>query len=163
MILLALCALCALPMLSEETRKDNYLEAGNLPYWDQRFGDYCLPRASLRALDVTGPIASDGVLVTDFRKFGTQIDAQVSAQQDGTIVLPLYAFDGYRAELDGTPLSVEHSEHDHIQLSVQQGMQGCLTVRFEGKGYWRLFDAVSLITAVGLACMSLPWKKKRNA
>lgn len=162
-ILLALCALCVLPMLSEETRKDNYLEAGNLPYWDQRFGDYCLPRASLRALDVTGPIASDGVLVTDFRKFGTQIDAQVSAQQGGTIVLPLYAFDGYRAELDGTPLSVEHSEHDHIQLSVQQGMQGSLTVRFEGKGYWRLFDAASLITAVGLVCMSLPRKKKRNA
>ena len=160
---LALCAVCVLPMLSEETRKENYLEAGELPYWDQRFGDYCLPGAMLRALDVTEPIASEGILVTDFRKFGTQIDAQVSAQQEGTIVLPLYAFDGYRVELDGAPLTVEHNEHDHMQLSVQAGMQGRLTVRFVGKGYWRLFDAVSLITAAALVCLSLPRKKKRNA
>ncbi|MGN0773610.1 MAG: hypothetical protein ACI4MP_07450 [Candidatus Ventricola sp.] len=160
---LALCAACVLPMLSDETRKDNYLEAGALPYWDQRFGDYCLPRASLRALDVTDPIASDGVRVTDFRKFGTQIDAQVSAQKDGTIVLPLYAFDGYTAELDSMPLSMEHSEHDHMQLAVRAGMQGSLTVRFEGAGYWRFFDAVSLITAAVLVCMSLPWKKHGKA
>ena len=49
------------------------------------------------------------------------------------------------------------------QLSVQAGMQGRLTVRFVGKGYWRLFDAVSLITAAALVCLSLPRKKKRNA
>ena len=160
---LALCAACVLPMLSDETRKDNVLEAGDLPYWDQRFGDYCLPEASLRALDVTGPIASDGVEVTDFRKFGTQIDVQVSAQQDGTIVLPLYAFDGYCAQLDGMPLSIAYGEHHHMQLAVQAGMQGSLTVRFVGKAYWRFFDAVSLITAAVLVWMSVTGKKRINA
>lgn len=160
LVLLALCAVCVLPMLSQETRKENFLEAGDLPYWDVRFGDYTLPGATLRALDETGPIASEGVSVEAFRKFGTQIDAQVSAQQDGFIVLPLYAFEGYEAALDGVPLAIGHNEHSHMQLAVQAGMQGKLTVRFAGKRVWRLFDAVSLLTAVAFIGMAVKDRRR---
>jgi len=63
---LCLCAVCILPLVSEETRKENYLPKGELPYWDVRFGDYALPGADLRALNERNPVAAPGIEVSSF-------------------------------------------------------------------------------------------------
>ena len=153
--LVALCALWVLPMLSNEIYKESYLKAGSLPYYDQRFGDYCLPGANLRALDVKEPIVSDGIEISEYKKYGTQITAQVSAQQDGTVVLPLYAFDGYQAKLGDVSLDIGQNKHAHMMLQLKENMQGTLSIRFAGKDYWRIFDWISLLTAMFLMSTSL--------
>lgn len=161
--LLALCAVCVMPMLSQEARDEHHVKAGALPYWDVRFGDYALPGAKLRALDEKEPIASPGVEVTQFDKHGTSITAHVSAKQDGTIVLPLYGFDGYEVTLGDQALMVQRSETEHMQLSVEAGMEGELSVRFVGKAYWRVFDLVSLAALLGMIGLSAADLKRKKA
>lgn len=161
--LLALCAVCAMPLLSDETRENGYIPADTLPHWDQRFADYALIHANLRALDVREPLTSEGVLVEDFVKFGSSITAHVSAQQDGTVVMPLYAFDGYVAELDGEAIAIERNETDHMLIPLAQGMQGELSIRFEGKGYWKVFDCISLAALLGMIGLSAADLKRKKA
>ena len=160
---LALCAVCAMPLLSDETRKAQFIYDGALPHWDLRFGDYALPNANLRALDSRDPVPSSGITVEDFDKFGTRITANVSAQQDGTIVMPLYAFDGYAASLDGQPIPIERNETDHMLISIKAGAQGQLEICFEGKAYWKVFDGVSLAALLAMIVLSVRDRKRAGA
>lgn len=160
---LALCAVCAMPLLSDETRKAQFIYDGALPHWDLRFGDYALPNANLRALDSRDPVPSSGITVEDFDKFGTRITANVSAQQDGTIVMPLYAFDGYAASLDGQPIPIERNETDHMLISIKAGAQGQLEICFEGKAYWKVFDGVSLAALLAMVVLSVRDRKRAGA
>ena len=158
--LLALCAVCALPVLSDETRKEEFIYDGALPHWDLRFADYALSNANLRALDVKDPIVSPGIDLQDFDKFGTQITAHVSARQDGTIVMPLYAFDGYAAQIAGRDIKIERNETDHMLLRLESGAEGALRIWFEGKAYWKVFDCVSVAAWLGMICLSLRDRKR---
>ncbi|MBE5799864.1 MAG: hypothetical protein E7321_07945 [Clostridiales bacterium] len=161
--LVALCAVCVMPLLSQETREYGFVEKGSLPYWDVRYGDYALPRANLRALDEKEPIVSEGIVVDEFDQHSTTITARVSAQQDGTVIMPLYAFDGYVALLDGAPLAIERSETEHMQLALNAGMEGELRIWFEGKAYWKVFDGVSLATLLGMLWLSVSKRKRAKA
>jgi len=76
-------------------------------------------------------------------------------------VFPLYAFDGYSAEIDGQPLEIGASEKNHIQIHFEEGMQGHLEIRFVGKDYWRIGDYVSLAALV-LLVVSI-WKPKKRS
>ncbi len=149
--LLALCAACALPLLSGEARQGGGIRENHLPYWDQRFGDYSLPGSVLNILGETDPIGSPGVAVTRYRKTGTSIDAWVTAEEGGTLDLPLYAFDGYEALLDGEAVEIGHNDTQHMRIALQAGTDARLTVRYVGKAWWRILDALSLLTAFGLA------------
>jgi len=157
---LALCAACAMPMLSDETRKAEITYDGALPHWDLRFADYALKNANLRSLDSREPVVSPGIILKDFDKFGTEITAYISAQEDGTIMMPLYAFDGYTAQLDGQPVAIERGEAEHMLLRMNAGMEGELKITFEGKTYWKVFDCISLATLLGLVLLSLRDKKR---
>jgi len=159
---LALCAVCAMPMLSHETRKEAFIYDGALPHWDLRFADYALKDANLRSLDSRDPVVSEGIVLKDYDKFGTEITAYVSAQQDGTIMMPLYAFDGYTAELDGQPVAIERGEAEHMRLQIKAGTEGELRIRFEGKAYWKVFDSVSLAALIGLILLSIRDKKRAS-
>ena len=160
---LALCAVCVMPVLSDETRKAEFTYDGALPHWDLRFADYALINANLRSLDSREPVVSPGIMLKDFDKFGTQITAYISAQEDGTIMMPLYAFDGYTAQLGGQPLTIERGEAEHMLLRIKAGMEGELRVGFEGKAYWKVFDFVSLATVLGLIVLSIRDKKRAKA
>lgn len=160
---LALCAVCIVPMLSYETRKGGYIPGGSLPYWDVRYGDYALPKSSLQALDVQEPIASQGIVVMAYDKHGTSIMAEVFAQQDGTVVMPLYAFEGYRATLGNEDIEIARSETEHMLLTFDAGDEGKLKIWFEGKEYWRVFDCISLISLLGLIVLSCADLKRKKA
>ena len=157
---LALCAVCAMPMLSDETRKAEFTYDGALPHWDLRFADYALKNANLRSLDSREPVVSPGIILKDFDKFGTKITAHISAKEDGTIMMPLYAFDGYTAELDGQPVDIERGEAEHMLLRINAGVEGDLKIVFKGKAYWKVFDCISLAALIGLVLLSLRDRKR---
>ena len=70
-------------------------------------------------------------------------------------MIPLYAFDGYAAELAGERIEIGQNATDHMLLSVKAGMEGDLRIWFEGKAYWKVFDGISLATLLGLIYLSL--------
>ena len=161
---LTLCAALALPLLSAETRKDNYIEAGHVPDWTYLYEDYTLGGTCLRGtLDRTVHTQGD-VSVTDYDKVGTSITAGLEAGQGGTVSFPLFAFDGYEAELGGERVEIARGENNRITIDVPAGASGTLTIRFVGKPLWRVSEAVSLLTALAMAAHALyDHRRKRMA
>ena len=96
--------------------------------------------------------ASEGVLVTNETKRGSTVTADVDAKQDGTLLLPLFGYDGYRAQVDGQNVEValNQAQNNRLEIHLSAGTRGTLRVRFAGKTWWRLTDAVSLLTLIGL-------------
>ena len=96
--------------------------------------------------------ASEGVSVTNETKRGSTVTADVDAKQDGTLLLPLFGYDGYRAQVDGQNVEValNQAQNNRLEIHLSAGTRGTLRVRFDGKTWWRLTDAVSLLTLIGL-------------
>ena len=96
--------------------------------------------------------ASEGVSVTNETKRGSTVTADVDAKQDGTLLLPLFGYDGYRAQVDGQNVEValNQAQNNRLEIHLSAGTRGTLRVRFAGKTWWRLTDAVSLLTLIGL-------------
>jgi len=156
---LCMCAMYIFPMVSQEVRKENYLPGKRLPFIGLYFEDYKLPNANLLLVRNTDLVISDGIEIADYRKTGTKIDAHISCEQDGSVIFPLYAFDGYDVRIDGHPLEVEANEYDHMLIRFEKGMQGELQIRFAGKAYWRIGDGISL--AALLILLGSMKKRKR--
>lgn len=98
------------------------------------------------------------VELTQYSKEGTRIRAQVSAQTDAQVCMPLFAFDGYAAELDGERVQWTRGRNNRLTVQIPAGAQGELRVWYEGILLWRIADVLSLagLIALGAYC----WKKR---
>lgn len=150
-VLLALAVLAAQPQL------ELYLESGGMPC-----GVGVTPHITdceyliadsypLRTGWQNEPI-SEGVNMTNYVKRGSTVTADVQAEQDGTLLLPLFGYDGYRAQVDGQEVEVvlNREQNNRLEIRLPAGTNGSLRVWFAGKAWWRLTDAVSLLTLIGL-------------
>ena len=97
--------------------------------------------------DRTAQLFGD-VQLTSYKKDGTQIVAEIASEKGGSIEFPLFAFDGYAAELDGQRLDIARGDNNRIHMDIPAGTNGTLRIWFEGKMLWRAADALSLLSAV---------------
>ena len=79
----------------------------------------------------------------------------MAADTDAKISLPLFGYDGYRAQLDGEKLDWTLGDNNRLTVEIPAGVQGELRVWFAGKGVWRAAECVSMIGALALALMAL--------
>ena len=134
-------------------------------YWQSNFDrlmgyrEYMLPGSSVKKTEDWAVHAADGVMISDYGKDGTRVHAQVDAPEGGALSLPLFGFDGYRAELDGEALSWSRGDNNRLTLMLPAGARGELRVWFAGKALWRAADAVSLAT---LCAMLAVWVRRRR-
>lgn len=152
--MLAVAALCALPTLTDETRNPEYIAFGETVSPNLQYTEYTIPGTQTaptmeRSLQVDGDAA-----VTAYRKESTTIAAQVDARTDATISLPLFGYDGYRATVDGQTMETGLGENNRLTVHLPAGTRGELRVWFAGKAGWRLADAVSLGTLLGLLALA---------
>ena len=99
------------------------------------------------ARDTTGdqqPRVPEGMELSAFQKRGTRMEMRVSARQGGVLSLPVFAFDGYEARLDGETLETGRGADSRLTVTLPAGAEGRLSVRYRGKGWWRIFDGASL-------------------
>ena len=152
---LALCAVCVHPLLS-----DHALSTRILPYGREDFSsinlDYRLPNMDESTLEDTQIAVSDSVEITDFQKDGTHIVANIATEQAASLTVPLFAFDGYEAKLDGQALDWTQDDRARLTVRLPENARGRLEIRYVGKAIWRAADAVSAATLIGL----LFWMKK---
>ncbi|MBQ7887218.1 MAG: hypothetical protein IJ313_10040 [Clostridia bacterium] len=152
MAVAALCvaALCALPTLTDEARNPDYIAFGETVSPNLQYTEYTIPYTRT-APTICQELLIDGdVTVTQYKKESTTVAMQVQAQGDGAVVLPLFGYDGYRAELGGEQIAWMLGENNRLTVLLEAGMQGELRVWFAGKPLWRAAEAVSLLTALGL-------------
>ena len=95
-----------------------------------------------------------------YAKQGTQIEMQVEAQTDGVISVPLFGYDGYRAQADGQNLETGLDENKRLTVVVPAGTKGEVKLWYAGKRWWRISDAVSLLTALALIAARIQHRRK---
>ncbi len=158
---LAVAAICALPTLTDETRNADYIAYGETVSPHLLYMEYTLPGTKTAPTLDTRVLADGDVTLTEYEKTGTCVTAQVSAQSDAALSLPLFGFDGYRAELDGQEILWTLGENNRLTVSLPAGAAGKLRVWFAGKAIWRAAELVSLAAAAGLAALCL--RRRRAA
>ena len=67
-----------------------------------------------------------------------------------------FDYDGFRATVNGREIAVERGSNNRVSVVLPAGTSGALKIWFAGKGWWRVGDAVSAATLIGL----LFWMKK---
>ena len=127
------------------------------------YGGYQLPGASLSDTLDYAVYLSDGVTMEAYEKDGTSITANVKADTDGEIALPLYAFDGYRVTVDGREMDYFAGEKQRMTVQIPAGTQGALSVRFAGKTLWKIADGISLVSMLGLAVFLVKRRKAASS
>ncbi len=159
--LLALCALSVMPMLSRETRNDRYIAFGEGISPDLAYTEYTLPGTSPQETRDAELMLEGEAEVSDAVKRGSRLTAHVQTEKDAVLVLPLYGYDGYRAELKESrqPLTVSCGEDRRLRVALPAGTNGTLRVWYAGEPLWRVGDAVSLVTLVCLVLRALRKKK----
>lgn len=120
--------------------------------------DYLLTDTSVDDL-LPEPIIGKYLNVRSYEKFGTTVTCDLDAQSDALLTLPLFAFDGYSAALDGHKMPVWLGDNNRLTLFIKAGTHGTLTVCFAGKPVWRLMDMVSILCL--LAMLICIHRKKR--
>lgn len=147
-----------------------YFEADVVNYAGDGKGDgMYLPVGSDEDFFVEGisdPYAVSGSEVSVTYRKGQTIILEISDQADDignaeamdAIILPYVYYDGYVAKDNVTGKKYEtYCTADYaVGIRIPSGYNGSITVRYQGKGYWRIAEAVSLITFVYLL-----WKVRR--
>ena len=98
--------------------------------------------------------------LTAYAKRGTKIEMQVEAQTDGVISVPLFGYDGYRAQADGQELETGLDENKRLTVVVPAGTKGEVKLWYAGKRWWRISDAVSLLAALALIAARIQHRRK---
>ena len=160
--ILCVAAICALPTLTDETRNPAYIAYGETVSPHLQYTEYTLPGTKTALTLERGVLIEGDASVTDYRKDGTTITAQVNAQTDARLALPLFGFDGYRAELSGEEIDWTLGENNRLSVPLPAGTQGELRVWFAGKTIWRAAEAVSLLAALGLLVICAGKRRNRR-
>lgn len=148
--MLALCAVCALPTLTDEARNPDYIAFGETVSPDLQYVEYTIPETETKPTRNRSLLIDGDVTVTQYEKEGASAVMQIDAQTDGAVSLPMFGYDGYRAALDGEELAWELGKNNRLTVPLQAGTQGTLRVWFAGKTVWRVADGLSLLTVLAL-------------
>ena len=146
--ILAVAALCALPTLTDETRNAEYIAFGETVSPHLSYTEYTIPGTKTRPTVDRSLLIDGDMAVTAYEQKGTTITAQVDAKSDASLTLPLFGYDGYRAEVDGEVMKTELGDNNRLTVCLPAGTQGELRVWFEGKLVWRIAEGISLLTAL---------------
>ena len=159
---LGLAAVVIWPVLDDYMSRADILEFGTSASPYVMYQEYQIEGTDLGATWNREPLVSGDVQLMQYEKDGTTIRAEVTAEEGGAVELPLFAFDGYRAELDGREAAITRGSNNRIHIDVPSGTHGTLSVRFIGKALWRIADAVSLLTAAGLCAYMIRRRRSRH-
>jgi len=159
-LVLALCAMAALPTITSETRNNHHIPFGETVSPDLAYVEYTIPGTKTQPTkDRSVRIEGDAVL-SDYEKESTTITARVQAKTEATIALPLFGYDGYTATLDGEAVYWYRGENNRLTVSVPAGTDAQLCVRYTGNRLFRLADGVSLAAAVCFAVHAMRCRRR---
>lgn len=149
-LMLALCAVCALPTLTDEARNPDYIAFGETVSPDLAYVEYTIPGTQTKPTRERSILTAGDVQVTQYQRDGARITAQVLAQDGGEVSFPVFGYDGYRAALNDEEITWTLGENNRLTVPLEAGMQGTLRIDFAGKTAWRIADGVSLLTVLAL-------------
>lgn len=104
---------------------------------------------------------SDGVKVDSYYKSGTNIEAEISGAKNGSYIeVPLLYYPGYSAkDNNGNKLETEDGTNHVLRINLQNGTD---TVKIKYSGLWsfKLADAVTILTLLGMSALWFYYKRR---
>lgn len=168
------CAVCTLSLISGVFFMEEVLDNGKILRMNDSRGIYTMGAVSGGEYAFVGskwateetvhePELSGGVQITDYRKLGTTASFTVTeAVEDGSVLLPMIAFPGYRVtSKDGilTQSSLSEGDSARVQITIPKGFSGEVKVFYREAWYWRIAEVISLLTLIGIIAF---WNKGRK-
>lgn len=147
---LVVAVIAGLPSYTDQTLNFDYVEFGQGGYANSGYKEYNLPGTDVTETTDRSVHTQGDVTITGYEKESARITAQIDARTDAQIVLPLFGFRGYRAQVNGEDVAWTRGENNRLSVAVPAGTQGTLEVFFAGEPIWRAADAVSLLTLLAL-------------
>lgn len=147
--------LLATPVYMGQTDGITHIGGNYNEYLPEGVNDETLAAAS-NALEPQSELEVSGLT-----KNGCRIEFDYTAQQDTVVYLPLTAYPGYSARLNGQPLALTAAPDGRLAVTLPAG-SGYLTVEFAGYWYWNAALAVSALTALGWGAKAVYERRKRG-
>ena len=157
-LMLTVGAVAVLPTLTEEARKADIIDYGEIATPDLWVTDY-LPEGTDMAKTADTAPHTDGVIIDEYAKDGTRIDAHAVSESGGSVSFPLFGFTGYEVTLGGEAIPWHRGDNNRITVDLPAGMDADIAVRYVVSPIWHAADVVSIMTAALL----LITKKRRAA
>lgn len=150
-LVLAVCVMTSYTQIAQYTVVEN----APLRYWLSNsqmitaYAEYTLPGSDLaRTVAEHKVLVSGDAAYADYEKRGTRATLKAQAQNGGAISLPVFGFDGYRAELGGEEIGWTLGDNNRLTVQIPAGTDAQLRVWYAGKVLFRIADAVSLAAAL---------------
>ena len=91
---------------------------------------------------------SEGVIISDMQRRGSGFFLQVenTTEETGAIQFPVWNYYGYTAKGDHVRFDLSDSGSGKIVALIPASYTGSLTLSFREPWYWRLAEAVSVVT-----------------
>ena len=156
----AFCLSCVMPMLTAETRKGKYVYYGRVSEQGMIFLDYSLKETDSRVTGNREVLTEHGAKAENLVRAGTRIQMEIEAEAADTLTMPLFAFTGWQAELNGSRLETGRDALNRLTVAIPAGARGTLRLFFSQKRIWRAADLLSAVTL--LALLALRWKESRR-
>lgn len=142
-------------MDSEDQETDYYL------YNEESMGfgyisgaEYLIYGTDSDKLSFAKPEAGEKIRITDYVKRGlnTTFYCQNDGEEQERITLPVLLYKGYKAVGEnGGRLEIADDGNHLLQICVPGAYMGQITVRFVEPWYWRVAEAVTLVTITGMS------------
>ncbi|MGN0773385.1 MAG: hypothetical protein ACI4MP_06285 [Candidatus Ventricola sp.] len=158
---LALGLICWMPYIHDTVYARDMLEFGQSTKTYMIYPEYQIEGTDVNATRSRKPLLSGDVTLTAYEKDGTRVTAQVQAQSDAQVTLPMFGFIGYAVELNGERMDWTLGENNRLTVSLPAGAQGELRIWYEGKTSWKVMDVLSVASAMGLAAFVLIRRKQK--
>ena len=158
-ITLVIAVTCAMPYLNRVSETAERFEFGFGAKVFMEFPEYQIAGTSVEDTRSRQMILAGDVQVSDYEKKSVRIACQVEAKEDASVMFPIFGFPGYVAEINGERIAWHLGDNNRLTVDIPAGTSGEISIRYAGKALWRIADAVSLLTAVGLAAWCIRRKR----
>lgn len=150
-----LTVMTSLFTLNDHLYKGNYLKiynAAGMGYGYISGAEYLPYGTEQTGIVFRNPQSSENILIDDYVKGSLQVEVTCRniGAEDGILVCPLLYYKGYQAYdvTTGEKLQVFDGENHSVSVIVPTGYAGEISVRFVSPWYWRVAEAVTLISVI---------------
>lgn len=136
-------------------------------YSDQIMNSEYLPAGSDRDMAYEDPIPGENVEIADCdRQYGviTLACSNSSADSESYVDVPFIYYVGYRAEdVTGSgDLNLTPGEEMRVRVVLPACYQGTIRVSYKGRGRWKLYDIITLVTLAGVIAVEMAERTVRK-
>ncbi|MCD7836968.1 MAG: hypothetical protein LUG83_10065 [Lachnospiraceae bacterium] len=136
----------------------------NIGYSAVLGAEYLPEGADISHMSYHSPEVSEGVDISGYIKEGLSIQVYAVSSEEGYIDFPLLYYKGYSAENTdtGEMLNVSSGENYDVRVSLPEGFEGNISVKFSGMWYWHAAEALSVLTGAALILLGFLHARRKG-